>query len=32
VSVGWSTTDEAVDLLLDRLPPILTDLRRLGSA
>jgi cysteine desulfurase len=32
VSVGWATTDEAVDLLLDALPPILADLRRLGGA
>ena len=31
VSVGWSTTDADVDALLDSLPRVVSDLRRLGA-
>ncbi|QGG94541.1 cysteine desulfurase family protein [Actinomarinicola tropica] len=31
VSVGWSTTDDDVDALLDALPRVVADLRRLAS-
>jgi cysteine desulfurase len=31
VSVGWSSTDEDVDALLDALPRVVSDLRRLGA-
>ncbi len=32
VSVGWSTTDEDVDVLLGALPRVIADLRALGGA
>ena len=31
VSVGWSSTDEDVDALLEALPRVVSDLRRLGA-
>ncbi|CAN5223665.1 cysteine desulfurase NifS [soil metagenome] len=31
VSVGWSSTDDDVDALLDALPTVIAELRRLGS-
>jgi cysteine sulfinate desulfinase/cysteine desulfurase-like protein len=31
VSVGWSSTDADVDALLDALPRVVGDLRRLGA-
>jgi cysteine sulfinate desulfinase/cysteine desulfurase-like protein len=31
LSVGWSSTDEDVDALLDALPRVIEDLRRLSG-
>jgi cysteine sulfinate desulfinase/cysteine desulfurase-like protein len=30
ISVGWSTTDDDIDALLEALPPVLTRLRALA--
>ncbi|HEX2383809.1 MAG TPA: cysteine desulfurase family protein [Acidimicrobiales bacterium] len=32
LSVGWSSTDEDVDAVLDALPRVIADLRRLGAS
>ena len=31
ISVGWSSTDDDIDALLDALPPVIARLRALGS-
>jgi cysteine sulfinate desulfinase/cysteine desulfurase-like protein len=32
ISVGWSSTDDDIDALLDALPRVIADLRALGRA